>query len=229
MISLLPCKTSCRLYIHLAFTYSVGPSSVVCWELGPAQPFPTNESAWSAMVTGLQSRVWSGPENAVQCSQYYFLGHHCCKFGSKEPVDVMIRIYHKICMDFNILFCRIILQADIIFRKRKKKGISPSDDKRGCSDCNEIYTIFYGLPLQPTTPTLVQRKQLMWWKESFTQSCVIFHIFCTLALAGWNARAAAVIERKPGRVTWIIRKKFWAATAGWFEYTSWLRWEESSW
>jgi hypothetical protein len=29
-----------KLYIHLAFTYSVGPSSVVGSELGPAPPFP---------------------------------------------------------------------------------------------------------------------------------------------------------------------------------------------
>jgi hypothetical protein len=30
----------CRLYIHLAFTYSVGPSSVVRSELGPTPPSP---------------------------------------------------------------------------------------------------------------------------------------------------------------------------------------------
>ena len=35
MIHLMPC----RLYIHLAFTYSVGPSSVVRKELGPALSF----------------------------------------------------------------------------------------------------------------------------------------------------------------------------------------------
>ena len=35
----------CRLYIHLAFTYSVSPSSVVGSELGPGPPFSTNESA----------------------------------------------------------------------------------------------------------------------------------------------------------------------------------------
>ena len=55
--------------IHVDFTsilhsqtYFGGPSSVV-WssELGqPALPFPANESAWSAMVMGSQSRVWSG-------------------------------------------------------------------------------------------------------------------------------------------------------------------------
>jgi hypothetical protein len=35
----MPCRNPCRLYMHLAFTYSVGPSSVVWSELGPAPPF----------------------------------------------------------------------------------------------------------------------------------------------------------------------------------------------
>ena len=34
MIHLMPCRNPCRLYIHLAFTYSVGPPSVVWSELG---------------------------------------------------------------------------------------------------------------------------------------------------------------------------------------------------
>ena len=61
MIHLMLCRNPCRLYIYLAFIYSVGPSSVVWNQLGPAPPFSTNESAWSAMVTVSQSRVWSGP------------------------------------------------------------------------------------------------------------------------------------------------------------------------
>jgi hypothetical protein len=40
MIHMMPCKNPCRLYIHLAFTYSVGPLSVVWSELGLAPPFP---------------------------------------------------------------------------------------------------------------------------------------------------------------------------------------------
>ena len=36
----MPCKNPCRLYIHRAFTYSVGPSSIVWRKLGPAPPFP---------------------------------------------------------------------------------------------------------------------------------------------------------------------------------------------
>jgi hypothetical protein len=39
MIHWMPCRNPCRLYIHLAFTYSVGPSSVVRSELGLAPPF----------------------------------------------------------------------------------------------------------------------------------------------------------------------------------------------
>ena len=64
MIHSMPRKNPCRLYIHLAFTYSIGSSRVVWSELGPAPPFSTNESAWSAMVMGSQSRVWSGPQRA---------------------------------------------------------------------------------------------------------------------------------------------------------------------
>ena len=35
----MPYMNPCRLYVHLAFTYSVGPSSVVWSKLGPAPPF----------------------------------------------------------------------------------------------------------------------------------------------------------------------------------------------
>ena len=62
----------CRLYIHLALTYSVGPSSVVLIKLGAAPPFPPMrvlEVEWSwalslvcevALVRDLQS-VKRGP------------------------------------------------------------------------------------------------------------------------------------------------------------------------
>ena len=40
MIHLMACRNPCRLYIHLAFAYSVGPSSVVKNELRQAPPFP---------------------------------------------------------------------------------------------------------------------------------------------------------------------------------------------
>ena len=40
MIQLMPCGNPCRRYIYLAFTYSVGSSSIVCSKPGPAPPFP---------------------------------------------------------------------------------------------------------------------------------------------------------------------------------------------
>ena len=57
----------CRLCIHLAFTYSVGPSSVALKRTWTGSAFSTNESAWTGMLTGSQSRVWSGP----RVSEYY--------------------------------------------------------------------------------------------------------------------------------------------------------------
>ena len=43
----MPCRNPCGLYIHLAFTYSVGPSNVVWSVIGPAPPFPPNKSGLS--------------------------------------------------------------------------------------------------------------------------------------------------------------------------------------
>ena len=60
MIHAMPCRNPCRLYIQLAFTYSIGPSSIVWNELGPIPCFPPMRSV---MVTGSQSRVWSGPKH----------------------------------------------------------------------------------------------------------------------------------------------------------------------
>ena len=62
MIHSMTCRSPSRLYIHLAFTYSLRWSlkrSVKRTWTGSA--FSTNESAWSVMVTGSQSHVWSGP------------------------------------------------------------------------------------------------------------------------------------------------------------------------
>jgi hypothetical protein len=60
----LPCKNPHRLYLHLAFTYSGGPSSVERSELWTSSAFSTNDNAWSLMVTGFQFRVWvKGPSN----------------------------------------------------------------------------------------------------------------------------------------------------------------------
>ena len=61
MIHLMPCRNPCRLYIHLAFTYSICPLSVVWSQTWTGSAFSTNESAWNPLVTGTQSRVWSDP------------------------------------------------------------------------------------------------------------------------------------------------------------------------
>ena len=70
-----PRRNPCRLYIHLAFTYSVDPSSVA-WrsELRPAPPFPPMRAAWSVPVTGSQSRVWSGPHPSQTTAVWLDLG-----------------------------------------------------------------------------------------------------------------------------------------------------------
>ena len=50
MIHLMPHRNACGLYIHLAFTYSIGPSSVVWSEIRPTPPFPPMrvlEMQWS--------------------------------------------------------------------------------------------------------------------------------------------------------------------------------------
>jgi len=48
------CRKPCRLCTHLAFTYSVGPSSVVWSKLGPALAFPLKrvlEVSWSRALS----------------------------------------------------------------------------------------------------------------------------------------------------------------------------------
>jgi hypothetical protein len=57
MIHPMPCKNPCRLSIHLAFTYSVGSFDRSVKRNWTGSTFSTNESAWSVLVTGSQSRV----------------------------------------------------------------------------------------------------------------------------------------------------------------------------
>jgi hypothetical protein len=65
MIHSMPCRNLCRLYIHLAFTYFVGPSSIVWSELGPAPPFPPMrvlEVYWLhalSLMCGVALNSWS--------------------------------------------------------------------------------------------------------------------------------------------------------------------------
>jgi hypothetical protein len=62
MFHLMPCRNPCRLYIHLAFTYSIGALERSVKRTWTSSTFFTNESAWSMMVTGSQSHVWRGPK-----------------------------------------------------------------------------------------------------------------------------------------------------------------------
>ena len=62
----------CRLSIHLAFTY------ILRWSLKrrvkqtwTGSAVSTNESAWCVMVTGPQSRVWSGPNNMYAIGTFF--------------------------------------------------------------------------------------------------------------------------------------------------------------
>jgi len=55
----MPCRNPCRLHIHLAFTYSIGPSSVAWSKLGPAPsflPMGLLEVQWSRAL-GLMCEV----------------------------------------------------------------------------------------------------------------------------------------------------------------------------
>ena len=63
MIHSMSCRKPCRLYVHLAFTY------ILRWSLERSvkrtwtgSAFSANEGAWSVLVTGSHSRVWSGPQ-----------------------------------------------------------------------------------------------------------------------------------------------------------------------
>ena len=80
----------CYVGIHVDFTtilhshtHSIDPSSVVWSELGAGSAFPTNESAWSAIVMGSQSHVWSGPKSP--CANLNSSGYTSRKLCKKEP------------------------------------------------------------------------------------------------------------------------------------------------
>ena len=62
-ISVAPCRSPCRLFIHAIFYGPLGLLHLRVWsELGRSvSALSTNESSWIAMVMGLQSCVWSGP------------------------------------------------------------------------------------------------------------------------------------------------------------------------
>ena len=85
----MPCRNPCRLYFHLAFTYTLRWSlerSVKRTWTGSA--FSTNESAWSVMVTGSQSRVRSGPNSPIT------LRSQCPFFLHKEITSALRYTLH---------------------------------------------------------------------------------------------------------------------------------------
>ena len=59
---LMSCRNPCRLYIHLVVHKLHSSLKHSVRQTWTSSAFSTNESAWSVMVTGSQSRVWSGPK-----------------------------------------------------------------------------------------------------------------------------------------------------------------------
>jgi hypothetical protein len=86
------CKNPCTRYIHHAFTHrlhwSLKPSVKWTWT---GSTFSTNESTWSVMVMGTQSRVWSGPQY-MATNKYY-------EIRSRVPIGV----WHG--MEYNMHGC----------------------------------------------------------------------------------------------------------------------------
>jgi hypothetical protein len=80
----------CRLFIHFALTYSVGPSSIVWSELGPAPCFPPTrvlEVAFSlvwevAFTLGVQYWWGHSTRGLITCNVHYSIQiirpHYCC-------------------------------------------------------------------------------------------------------------------------------------------------------
>jgi hypothetical protein len=71
MICLVSRRNPCRLYIHLAFTYTVGPQAWCEARTWTGLAFSTKESAWSVTVTGSQSRVERGPKDPPQLKTHF--------------------------------------------------------------------------------------------------------------------------------------------------------------
>ena len=74
MIHSMPCRNPCPIYIHLAFTYSIGPSTEV-WNVKwtwTRSASSTNESAWSGNGRGL----------SVSCVKWpWYLFTHLCEYS----------------------------------------------------------------------------------------------------------------------------------------------------
>jgi hypothetical protein len=71
-IHLMPSRNPCRLYIHLAFTCSGGPTSVVWKRTRTGSAFSTNESAWSVNGHGLSVSCVKWPYSEANCAPYSY-------------------------------------------------------------------------------------------------------------------------------------------------------------
>jgi hypothetical protein len=83
----MPCRNPCRLYIHLAFTYSVGPSNVVWSKLGPAPPCPPMR------VLGVS---WS--RALVSCVKWPWVQSHWVTAGTISSIDVCQPDIEHVCI-----------------------------------------------------------------------------------------------------------------------------------
>ena len=71
------CRHPCRLYIHLAFTYSLGPSSTVWSELRPSPPFPPMrvlEAYWSRALSPVCEVALSIITENISTKQFVSVG-----------------------------------------------------------------------------------------------------------------------------------------------------------
>ena len=78
----MPCRNPCRFYIHLAFTYYIGPSSVEWSELGPAPSFPPMrvlEVYWSRALSLMCELALIFSNNAsLESDSFYRLNLKVC-------------------------------------------------------------------------------------------------------------------------------------------------------
>jgi hypothetical protein len=90
----MPCRNPCRLYIHLVFTYSIGPSSIVWSELGPTLPFPamTMLGVWWSRALNLVCEV----ALSVMAASWFFE-----KSGWIGKVEDVKPVLLKTKLDFN--------------------------------------------------------------------------------------------------------------------------------
>ena len=107
MIHWMPCRSPCRLYIHLAFTYPVGPSSIVWSELGPSPPFPPMrvlEVQWSRALN-LQCEV------AFSTTLHYGRGPMAVNMPVWRPLKLIQKVAPWIkCVLMGLqMYCEIIL------------------------------------------------------------------------------------------------------------------------